>query len=166
MSAFSCLSIMKFTADNLILFSVPDVVFGIRVLKNSWIHHPMGVIVSCRGKKEINNSEDEEHRNPDSPDPDNILTPIQTTNEFIRPLEHQYPPTLPPVDEVEYGRSAAASGMARPKTYAVVVSRLAGHKWLKLKLEPRDRNFDNQTNFENRMDGGEWFVAEPNKITS
>lgn len=116
----------------------------------------MGVIVSCRGKRDIDNSENEERSNDDSPDPDNILTPIQTTNEFIRPLEHQYPPTLPPVDEVEYGpNAAAASAMARPKTYAVVVSRLAGHKWLKLKLEPRDRNVDNQANFESGVDGGE-----------
>ncbi|GIY15414.1 uncharacterized protein CDAR_8661 [Caerostris darwini] len=71
------------------------------------------------------------------PDPDNVLSPAQTTNEFIRPLENPYPP-LPPVDEVEYGPGAAsaAANIPRPKTYAVVVSRLAGHRWLKLKLEP------------------------------
>lgn len=115
----------------------------------------MGVIVSCRGKGDINNSEEEDSPNADSSDPDNVLTPIQTTNEFIRPLEHQYPPTLPPVDEVEYGPGAPVSTMARPKTYAVVVSRLAGHKWLKLKLEHRDKNVDNQSDFQSGMDGGE-----------
>lgn len=116
----------------------------------------MGVIVSCRGKGDvIDNSEEEERPNADTPDPDNVLTPIQTTNEFIRPLEHQYPPTLPPVDDVEYGPGAAVSAMARPKTYAVVVSRLAGHKWLKLKLEPRGRNVDNQADFQRGVDGGE-----------
>lgn len=100
----------------------------------------MGVIVSCRTKDAIENSENVEHSIVDSPDAENVLTPIQTTNEFIKPLVHPYPPTLPPVDEVEYGPAAVTSGMARPKTYAVVVSRLAGHKWLKLKLEPRDRS--------------------------
>lgn len=104
----------------------------------------MGVIVSCRGKEDTENpenTEEEEHPTSESPDPENILTPIQTTNEFIRPLENPYPP-LPPVDDVEYG--PGGSGMARPKTYAVVVSRLAGHKWMKLRLEPRDRNEANQ----------------------
>lgn len=112
----------------------------------------MGVIVSCRGKDGLaENTEDDEHPTSDSPDPENILTPIQTTNEFIRPLEHPYPPTLPPVDEVEYGPGAAAAGLARPKTYAVVVSRLAGHRWMKLRLEPRDRNAENQA--DDGMDG-------------
>ncbi|KAG8183083.1 hypothetical protein JTE90_010906 [Oedothorax gibbosus] len=96
----------------------------------------MGVIVSCRGKKKEDTTEE-----PDNPEPDdNALTPAQTTNDFIRPLENPYPP-LPPVDDVEYGHGSgtAVGGIQRPKTYAVVVSRLAGHKWLKLKLEPREK---------------------------
>ncbi|GIY01716.1 uncharacterized protein CEXT_333291 [Caerostris extrusa] len=98
----------------------------------------MGVIVSCRGKNPEETADEERQSNNASPDPDNVLSPAQTTNEFIRPLENPYSP-LPPVDEVEYGPGAAASAAAsipRPKTYAVVVSRLAGHRWLKLKLEP------------------------------
>lgn len=118
----------------------------------------MGVIVSCRGTDKTGTTEDDDRPTSDSPDPENVLTPIQTTNEFIKPLEHPYPPTLPPVDEVEYGpgasSAAVASGMARPKTYAVVVSRLAGHKWLKLRLEPRGRNDDNQID-DGTFDGGE-----------
>lgn len=105
----------------------------------------MGVIVSCRSK---NKQEPGEEVVPDdpSPDPDSVLSPANTTNDFIRPLENPYPP-LPPVDDVEYGPGSAASvvdGIQRPKTYAVVVSRLAGHRWLKLKLEPRDRTEENQ----------------------
>ncbi|GFV10740.1 uncharacterized protein TNCV_1755781 [Trichonephila clavipes] len=103
----------------------------------------MGVIVSCRGKNKEEAAEEDRQSNA-SPDPDNVLSPIQTTNEFIRPLENPYPP-LPPVDEVEYGPGAAASAanIPRPKTYAVVVSRLAGHRWLKLKLEPREKTDEN-----------------------
>lgn len=103
----------------------------------------MGVIVSCGGKKKEDTTEE-----PDNPEPDdNALTPAQTTNDFIRPLENAYPP-LPPVDDVEYGPGAAVGAIQRPKTYAVVVSRLAGHKWLKLKLEPRDKT-EEEENEEN-----------------
>ncbi|GBN17132.1 hypothetical protein AVEN_248760-1 [Araneus ventricosus] len=105
----------------------------------------MGVIVSCRGKNPEEATADEERQsNNASPDPENAISPIQTTTEFIRPLENPYPP-LPPVDEVEYGpgAAAAAANIPRPKTYAVVVSRLAGHRWLKLKLEPREKADEN-----------------------
>lgn len=107
----------------------------------------MGVIVSCRGKNKQDPAGEEE-ADPDNPtpDPDCVLSPAQTTNDFIRPLENPYPP-LPPVDDVEYGPGSGVSvadGIPRPKTYAVVVSRLAGHRWLKLKLEPRDRTEENQ----------------------